>query len=142
LSKIIATIALCGLLFAASATRADAMQARFDGTWTTVVSCSVATAALPYSYEFPSTVRDGVLHGERGVKGAPGWLQLEGRILADGSADISAHGLVGKERYALEERPPGTPYSYRIDARFSENSGVGHRVKGRACTVSFSRKSP
>ncbi len=142
MSKIIAAIGLCGVLFAASDMRADEVQAHFDGAWITVVSCSAATAALPYSYEFTSTVRDGVLHGERGVKGAPGWLQLDGRILMDGSADISAHGLVGKERYAVEERPPGTPYSYHIDATFSESTGVGDRVKGRACTVSFSRKSP
>lgn len=142
MSKIIAPIGLCGLLFAVGVARADEVPARFDGTWITVVSCSVATAALPYSYEFSSTVRDGILHGERGVKGAPGWFELEGRILVDGSADVSAHGLVGKERYAIDERPPGTPYSYHIDARFSESSGVGHRVKGRACTVSFRRKSP
>ena len=141
--KIITTLALCGvLLFAAGAARADEPQARFDGMWTTVVSCSVAAGALPYSYEFPSTVKNNVLHGERGVKGAPGWLQLNGRILADGSADISARGLVGKERAAVGERPPGTPYSYHIDARFSDNSGTGHRVKGRTCTVSFNRKGP
>jgi hypothetical protein len=141
LPKIITTIGLCGVLFGVSATCADEMQARFDGVWTTVVSCSVAPAALPYSYEFPSTVKNGVLHGERGVRGVPGWLQLDGRILPDGSADISAHGLVGKERYAVEERPPGAPYSYRVEATFSENSGSGHRVKGRTCTVSFSRKA-
>ncbi len=142
MSKIIAATGLCSLLFAASATRADDVPARFDGTTITVVSCSVAGAVLPYSYELTSTVKEGLLHGARGVQGTPGWLQLDGRILADGSADISARGLVGKERYALEERPAGTPYSYRIDARFSETSGVGHRVKGRACTVSFSRKGP
>ncbi len=142
MSNLITTLGLCGVLFGVSAARADEKQARFDGVWTTVVSCSVAPTALSYSYEFPSTVENGVLHGERGVRGAPGWLELEGRILSDGSADISAHGLVGKERYAVEERPPGTPYSYRIDARFSENSGTGHRLKGRTCTVSFSRKAP
>jgi hypothetical protein len=140
--KFITALGLCGLLCGAGAAWADEPQARYDGVWSTVISCSVAIGAVPYSYEFPSIVKDGVLHGERGVKGAPGWLQLDGRILPDGSADISARGLVGKERAAVGERPPGTPYGYRIDARFADNSGTGHRVKGRSCTVTFSRKEP
>jgi len=141
--KIITALGLCGLLCGAGAVRADEPepQARFDGVWTTVISCSVSVGALPYSYDFPAIVKDGVLHGERGIKGEPGWLQLEGRILPDGSAGISARGLVGKERAAVGERPPGTPYGYRIEARFAENSGTGHRVKGRTCTVTFSRKA-
>jgi hypothetical protein len=138
--KIIATLGLCGLLVPLSAARADAPPARFDGEWTTVVTCAPSAGALPYSYTFSSLVKDSVLHGERGVKGAPGWLHLDGRILADGSAGIAAHGIVGKEQAAIGERPPGTPYSYRIEAKFADESGTGHRVKGRVCTVSFSRK--
>jgi hypothetical protein len=133
-------VGLCGLLMAVSAARADAPQPRFDGVWTTVLSCSAAAGALPYSYLFSSRVKDSVLHGERGIKGAPGWLHLDGRVLPDGSAGIAARGLVGKEQAAIGERPPGTPYSYRIEARFSDDSGTGHRVRGRICTVSFSRK--
>jgi hypothetical protein len=135
-------LGLCSLLFGVGAAHADEVQARFDGVWTTVVSCAMSGGALPYTYEFPSIVRNGVLHGERGVNGVPGWFQLEGRILADGSADISARGLVGKERAAVGERPAGTRYSYQIEARFSDKSGTGHRVKGRTCTVSFSRNVP
>jgi hypothetical protein len=129
------SLALCGV----GAARADESQSRFDGVWSTVLSCSAAPGAVPYSYQFSSTVKNSVLHGERGIKDAPGWLQLDGHILPDGSTDISAHGLVGKQRAALGERPPGTPYSYHIDARFSDNSGTGHRVKSRSCTVSFTR---
>jgi hypothetical protein len=140
-SKSIAMVAACLALLGTDGVRADESQSRFDGVWTTVVACAAAGGAVPYSYEFSSTVKDSVLHGERGVKGAPGWLQLDGRILPDGSAAISAHGLVGKERAALGERPPGTPYSYRIDASFSDKSGTGHRVKNRNCTVSFNRQS-
>jgi hypothetical protein len=137
--KFIATLGLCGLLLAVGAARADAPQARFDGVWTTVLTCAPSPGALPYSYTFSSIVKDSALHGERGVTGAPGWLHLDGRILADGSAGIAARGLVGKEQAAIGERPPETPYSYRIDAMFSDESGTGHRIKGRACTVSFSR---
>jgi hypothetical protein len=138
--KIIAALGLCGLLVTVSAARADPPQARFDGVWDTVVSCPAAAGALPYSYSFSSFIKDSVLHGERGIKGAPGWLHLDGRVLPDGSVSIAARGLVGKEQAAIGERPRGTPYSYRIEARFSEDSGAGQRVKGRACTVSLSRK--
>jgi len=141
--KAIAVLAVYGLLFLAAAGRADeGTAARFDGVWTTVVSCAAYEGAVPYSYEFPSTVKDSVLQGERGVRGAPGWLQLDGRILPDGSSKLSAHGLVGAERAAVGERARGTPYKYQIDATFTGNSGSGHRVKGRPCTVSFSRKTP
>jgi hypothetical protein len=132
----------CSLLITAGAAHADPPQAPFDGEWTTVLSCAPAVGALPYTYRFTSTVKDNVLHGERGVKGLPGWLTLDGQIMPDGSADIRARGLVGKARYAVGERPPATPYSYHIDARFAQSSGAGQRVKERSCTATFTRKGP
>ena len=138
----IAGLVAFGLLLPVAAAHAGESPARFDGVWATVVSCAASAGALPYSYEFTSTVTNGVLHGERGIKGAPGWLELDGRISPDGSADLSAHGLVGKEPAAIEHRPAGTPYKYRVEAKFSENSGTGHRAAGRTCKVSFSKKAP
>jgi hypothetical protein len=143
-------IAGVGLLIWAVAVHADpppaaatpSAPAAFDGAWNTVITCAPAPGALPYTYRFSSTVKDGVLHGERGVKGLPGWLALDGRIAPDGSADIRARGLVGKSRYAVGERPTGTPYRYRIDARFTTNSGAGERVNLRSCTASFTRQAP
>jgi hypothetical protein len=137
-----AILGWCALLFALGAARADEPPGRFDGEWTTLLTCAPAAGALPYSYEFSSTVRNGTLHGERGTRDAPGWLQLDGRIAPDGAAEISAQGLVGSSRAAVGERPRGTPYRYRIDAKFSQSAGTGHRVAGRTCTVSFSRKAP
>jgi hypothetical protein len=131
-----------GLLLWAGAVHADPAPAPFDGAWSTVISCAPAVGALPYTYHFSSTVKDNVLHGERGVKGLPGWLMLDGQIMPDGSADIRARGLVGKQRYAVGERPAGTPYSYHIDAHFTGNSGTGQRVKQRSCTATFTRTAP
>jgi|SRR5271170_2685698 len=142
MQKFIVALELCGVLVGIDTAHADEPLAHLDGVWTTVISCTASAGALPYTYEFPSTITNSVLHGERGIKGAPGWLQLDGRILPDGSAPISAHGLVGKERAAIGERPSGTPYRYRIAAKFSENSGTGHRAAGRTCAVSFSKKGP
>jgi hypothetical protein len=130
------------VLLAIGAAGAAEPPTSFDGVWTTVISCTIAPTALPYSYQFASIVKGNVLHGERGVRGTPGWLRIDGRIMPDGSAHIRAHGLVGSERAAIEHRPPGTPYRYLIDARFTGNAATGHRVSGRTCAVSFSRKSP
>jgi hypothetical protein len=33
-----------------------------------------------------------------------------------------------------------TQYGYHIEAKFSEDSGNGKRVEGRACTVTFEKK--
>jgi hypothetical protein len=140
MQKIIGICALC-LLCAVGAARADEPLTRFDGVWTTVVACAMAGTAVPYSSEFDSTVKNGVLHGERGVKDTPGWLVLDGHILTDGSASIAAHGVVGHERAALGERPAGTPYKYSVEARFEDKAGKGERVKGRVCSFTFTRKS-
>ena len=140
--KITAMLGLCGLAAGVDTGRAAAPPGRFDGVWSTVISCAAAPGALPYHYELSSVVRSNVLHGERGAKGLPGWLQLDGRILPDGSARIAAQGLVGKERAALAELPAGTPYHYSIDATFSDGSGSGYRVRLRRCTVSFRKHAP
>jgi len=113
---------------------------RFDGDWDTIVSCPNASGALGYSFEFPSHIKDGVLHGEKGAKGEPGWLQLDGPIGADGRASLYANGLVGASEAAVGHRPAGTQYGYHVDVEFTDVSAKGHRVEGRPCTVNFTRK--
>lgn len=110
---------------------------RFDGIWNTTVSCSTTLGALGYIYQFPSTVKNGVLHGEEGILGKPGWLQLTGQIRPDGTARIHAKGLVGKQKAAIGSLPPGTPYNYRIVGKFSDKEGTGRRVEERSCKVTF-----
>jgi hypothetical protein len=112
---------------------------RFDGTWTTVLSCPDSNGALGYSFEFPASVKDGVLHAEKGSRGQPGWLQLDGKILDDGSAKLYASGIVGAAPFAVGQRPAGTAYGYHVAAQFSASSATGHRMEGRPCTVAFSR---
>lgn len=132
---------LCALLLITAAARAEEAKGRFDGVWNTLVSCPNSNGALGYSFEFPSIVKDDVLHGEKGTRGEPGWLRLDGSIRPDGSADLYASGLVGAAPYAVGARPAGSAYGYHIDARFSGASGSGHRVEGRPCTVAFTRKN-
>jgi hypothetical protein len=115
-------------------------ESSFDGRWDTILSCENAAGALGYSFKFPSIVKDGVLHGEKGTKGKAGWLQVDGKILPDGSASLYADGLVGASEVAVGRRPAGTQYGYHIDAKFSQDSGTGKRVEGRPCSVTFARK--
>lgn len=111
----------------------------FDGTWDTTVSCSNTQGAQGYSYRFSSVVKEGQLHGERGTKGQPGWLQLEGKITSDGVGKFYANGLVGAPEAAVGHRPAGTDFGYHVDAKFSGDSGTGKRVEGRPCELTFAK---
>jgi hypothetical protein len=113
---------------------------RFDGEWDTILSCPNSNGALGYSFEFASIVQQGRLHGEKGAKGEPGWLALDGTIATDGHASLYANGLVGAAEAAVGHRPAGTAYGYHVQADFEQGSGKGHRVEGRPCTVSFTRQ--
>jgi hypothetical protein len=112
---------------------------RFDGTWETILSCPNASGALGYSDKFPSVVKEGNLHAEKGAKGKPGWLSIDGSIKPDGTANLYADGLVGAADAAVGHRPAGTEYGYHIDARFDRDQGTGKRVEGRRCDLTFTR---
>lgn len=127
-------------LLAVRAGQAAESANRFDGEWDTILSCPNSNGALGYSFEFPSLVKEGVLHAEKGVKGQPGWLQLDGPISPDGSANLYASGLVGAAEMAVGHRPPGTQYGYHLDVQFNGISAKGRRVEGRPCTVTFAKK--
>ncbi len=112
----------------------------FDGAWLATVTCGNSEDALGYSLAAPSIVRDGHFHGERLKPGQPGWLTIDGDIADDGRANLYAKGLVGAAPYAVGRRPKGTDYGYHIEAHFEPSRGLGHRVEGRPCEVSFARQ--
>jgi len=66
-----------------------------------VVKATIGLGVLFTPFLFPNYV----LATEEGTKGEPGWLQLNGKILGDGSADLFADGLVGAAPYAVGQRP-------------------------------------
>jgi hypothetical protein len=113
----------------------------FDGVWDTVLSCSNSNGALGYSFEFDSIVKNNVLHGEKGSKDQPGWLQLDGDISEDGAASLYVKGRVGAAAFAVGQRPAGTEYGYHIEAKLTHTSGTGHRVEGRPCTVVLTKRA-
>jgi hypothetical protein len=114
---------------------------RFDGKWQTTVSCEPLRGALGFSYRFLSEVKGGSLHGLHGAENEPGYLLVEGAIDADGSASFYAKGKTnGKEYTPGRDVATGTEYGYHIKARFTDRSGTGNRVEGRACSFEFERK--
>jgi hypothetical protein len=142
MSALLRAAALCAVIAIAVsfASRADAPNRHFDGAWDTILSCPNVAGALGYSFEFVSTVKDGVLHGEKGEQGKAGWLALDGSILEDGSANLYVQGLVGAAPYAVGQRPAGSAYGYHLDSKFAADSGKGTRVEGRPCSATFTKR--
>src|SRR5580658_1659212 len=102
---------------------AGAAENRFDGAWDTILSCENTSGAKGYAFKFDSSVKNSVLHGEKGTKGKPGWLQLDGKIGADGAANLFVDGLVGASEAAIGHLAEGSKYGYHVDAKFGDDSG-------------------
>ena len=130
-------------LLSASIARPDnkAKDRPFDGIWQTTLSCVNASGALGYSFKFPSSIKEGVLHGQKGTPHEAGWLVIDGPVAANGAADLYVDGLVGASATAVGQRAAGTQYGYHVSAQFTADRGEGHRVEGRPCTVVFERET-
>jgi hypothetical protein len=114
---------------------------KFDGKWLTTVSCANYRDALGFSYQFVSTVTNGVFHGVHGNEGEPGSLVIDGTIPADGKAALYAKGRTGSKEYVPgRDTPRGTEYGYNIDAHFEGTTGSGTRAEGRPCSLKFEKR--
>ena len=98
------------------------------------------SAARCYKRQFAARVNRGVPSGESGVADSPGWLRIDGRIGADGTALFDAHGRTGDPDYAVNHPPPSSPYAYHIEARFDAAHGTGRRLEQRVCSFAFDRR--
>lgn len=84
-------------------------------------------------------MKDGVLHGQHKTKGAPGSLTLAGKIQPDGTSELKATGVTDEPVYSMKNVAKGTPYAYRVEARFEDSRGTGTRGDGRTCKLSFAK---
>lgn len=119
-----------------------AATGRFDGVWNITVDCAkAADGALSYTRGFRAEVKDGVLSGEQGIEGNPGWLRLGGRIQPDGTAKLEARGVTGDPKFSARNAPRGTPFGYQVAAQFENARGSGHRLQlrewDRECSLIF-----
>jgi hypothetical protein len=113
----------------------------FDGKWLTTASCEASRDALGYSFRFVSEVKNRNLRGLHGTEGQPSSLLIEGKIEADGSANLYATGRTGSKEYVPgRDTPRGTEYSYNIQAHFKGTTGTGTRVEGRPCSFRFEKE--
>jgi hypothetical protein len=116
---------------------------KFDGYWLTTLTCPEKAKTEGYTWKFPGVVKDGTFRGEHGTAGQPGYLLVEGPIAHDGTAKLSANGIVVSRKYARGVfAHEGEDYSYKIKAQFKETEGTGTRdeglgVVGRPCTFNF-----
>ena len=114
---------------------------RFDGRWKVAVSCPKhEDGALGYTVDLAANVKEGLLRGEFGAEGKPGWLLLQGEINADGSATLNAKGLTADPKLNVKNVRSGTPYSYQVAAHFDGMSGTGRRLQLRACVLTFAKQ--
>ncbi|HEY6491101.1 MAG: hypothetical protein WCC26_19695 [Terracidiphilus sp.] len=121
---------------------------RFDGAWQTKLTCPPKGDTEGYTWLIPSVIENSNFRGEHGSAGEPGYLLIEGKIKADGSAKLSANGIVASRKYArgiLAHK--GEEYSYDIKAQFKETEGTGLRseglgIVGRPCTFDFLKQQP
>ncbi|MDR3764290.1 MAG: hypothetical protein P4M01_09370 [Acidobacteriota bacterium] len=119
---------------------------KFDGEWSTTLTCPPKGNTDGYTWTFPGTIRDNLYHGERGTAGAPGYLAIDGPVKADGSAKLTANGIIASRKYSrgmLAHK--GEEYGYDIKAQFNEKDGSGQRnqgmgIVGRPCTFEFTRQ--
>ena len=116
---------------------------RFDGNWRTKLACPAKGSTDGYTWLIPSVIQNSNFHGERGTAGEPGYLVIEGKIKDDGTAKLTANGIVASRQYARGVfAHKGEDYSYDIKAEFKETEGTGTRneglgIVGRACTFEF-----
>jgi len=133
-------LAICALFFLPAVSFA---AERFDGSWVTTLTCPAKGNTEGYNWKFLSVIQNGNFHGEHGAAGQPGYLLIEGPIKDDGSAKLSANGIVASRKYARGVfAHEGEDYSYNIKAKFTETEGTGTRdqgmgIIGRPCTFEF-----
>ncbi len=144
-----AAVLVCSMALAQSASvpqtagAGGQTSARAEGKWLTKLTCPAKGNTEGYTWQFASAIQNGNFRGEHGTAGEPGYLLIEGKIADNGSAKLSATGIVASRKYArgiLAHK--GEEYSYDIKAQFSEKEGTGTRneglgIVGRPCTFDF-----
>jgi hypothetical protein len=114
-------------------TKAASSDNAFDGSWSVTVDFHAyrnpdGTVTKPWIRHFQVNVKNGILQGEQGTKGAPAWYELSGKIGLDGTANLLANGITGKADYTPTHPEPGHQFQYQVIARFSSRRGTGHSV--------------
>jgi hypothetical protein len=81
------------------AAQTKAATTAFDGQWSVTVNAHDynnpdGRTTVGWIINFPAEVKNGVLHGEYGTRGAPAWYELDGTIEANGTANLKTNGIL------------------------------------------------
>jgi hypothetical protein len=133
--------AVCVILLLPAASIAGG---KYDGNWNTHLECEAHGQTPAYKWDFPSTIKDGVFHGQHGEADGPGYLVIDGKISNDGASKLEAKGTVTQNNAHGVFAMKGNNYSYKIKAQFSDTKGSGTRdegagILGRSCTFDFTK---
>jgi hypothetical protein len=124
-------------------TKAASDKTAFDGTRQVTMSARNydnpnTTMSDAYAYVFPMSVKNGVLHGERGNRGMWDFYEINGKIAANGTANIRADGVTGAgTQFTKGHSPPGKPYTYAVSAQFKDRRGSGKSAGPRIRILTF-----
>ncbi len=137
---------VCVLLACAPMLWAQAPGSHFDGAWTTAMACDASSHMPAFQWTFPSTIANGVFHGQHGEEHGPGYLVIDGSINNDGSAKLHAKGTVQAGKAGIVTELKGNKYDYYIEAKFTDTTGTGKRDKGvgllgRPCDFHFTKQA-
>lgn len=124
----------------------QAANTRFDGTWTTNMSCDASEHMPAYTWTFIGTITNGSFHGQHGQEHGPGYMVMDGPINPDGSAKLHAKGTVQAGKAGLITEMKGNKYDYYVEAKFTDTTGTGKRdegagVLGRPCSFQFTKQT-
>jgi hypothetical protein len=125
----------------------DQASPGLDGKWLTTLTCPPKGSTEGYTWQFSSVIQNSSFRGEHGTAGDPGYLLLEGKVAADGSAKLAATGIVASRKYSRGVfAHKGEQYNYDVKAQFEKTKGTGMRseglgIVGRPCTFDFVKQT-
>jgi len=132
-------------MFAPNTRAASTAESAFDGTWWVTVNAPDyknpdGKVSLAWMKHFPAKVKNGVLHGELGTRHAPDWYVLDGKIEANGAANLRANGITSDPEHAEHHVRFGTPWEYQVNAHFNGRRGTGNSVGPRPRIFTFTKE--
>jgi len=116
------------------------MAGSFDGNWNVLIACAGTNEGIKsYNWQFPATIKNGVVHGQYKTPGVAPSGTLTGQVRDDGTGSLRVQGITGDPDYSVKRVNGGLPFHYTARAHFSGQSGTAERVELRSCNLSFSR---
>ena len=115
----------------------------FDGIWVIKEYCEKTADWPANTYQFAGKIKDGTIHFQYGTEGKPNSWTHDGKLDAEGNAEIDVKGFTGDAAYDPAHRPSGTPVHFRVALKLESSRGAGIRMEGpRPCRSDWSRLSP